>query len=463
VERFHQYLSSAMYFAADRNPDRWEDHLDTALFAYRTSPIDGLDITPFEVMYGRRPNLPIDNMLFRENYEKPINNLEQYMDYMFDNQQSMFAAVQRERQERFNRNKRNAGEHKVNRSFNVGDKVYLSFPKGRFRPPGGSTKLAHRNDGPYTVLEKIQDGLVYKVQHDAKGFIHNTSVARMMPVADMVMPSNAIDLPLPNRWKQIVERSDRINDIPEHIYKEKQQALQKANNEERKEDISIQENKPQAEEPEEKFSLEEDQEFEPENEGEGSEQLIPKGKKKIDQQIDSQSKSTATTTATREAIVQEQSKRRRQEESPDYARHYTTGPATRAQRRLQRAQRVGQDVASTISWLALAPSASTQANSRTSQKRKQRAAERERRTKQYQSGTATSAKGERDRVTPAVGKELQVRLDAHSRHRVGCAHCTTHQWESLAEPQSPSDSLMQGVGGVSSAQKLFADHSSSIE
>jgi hypothetical protein len=199
----------------------------------------------------------------------------------------------------------------------------------------------------------------------------------MMPVADMVMPSNAIDLPLPNRWKQIVERSDRINDIPEHIYKEKQQALQKANNEERKEDISIQENKPQAEEPEEKFSLEEDQEFEPENEGEGSEQLIPKGKKKIDQQIDSQSKSTATTTATREAIVQEQPKRRRQEESLDYARRYTTGPATRAQRRLQRAQRVGQDVASTISWLALAPSASMQANSRTSQKRKQRAAERE--------------------------------------------------------------------------------------
>ena len=63
VERFHRYLNSAIYFALKHNPNSWEDNLDTALFAYRTSPIDGLDITPFEIIYGRRPNLPIDNLI----------------------------------------------------------------------------------------------------------------------------------------------------------------------------------------------------------------------------------------------------------------------------------------------------------------------------------------------------------------------------------------------------------------
>jgi len=127
VERFHGYLSSALHFASDRDPATWEDHLSTVLLAYRTAPIDGLDISPFEVLYGRKPNLPIDNLLFRENYSKPIDNLQQYTDYMFENQESMYNAVQRERRERFDRNKKAAGAHKVNKVFKTGDKSTFLF------------------------------------------------------------------------------------------------------------------------------------------------------------------------------------------------------------------------------------------------------------------------------------------------------------------------------------------------
>src|SRR5690242_12123618 len=47
LERFHSYLSSALYiyFASDRDPATCEDHLGTVLLAYRTAPIDGLDIS----------------------------------------------------------------------------------------------------------------------------------------------------------------------------------------------------------------------------------------------------------------------------------------------------------------------------------------------------------------------------------------------------------------------------------
>ena len=51
------------------------------LYCLRTElPIDGLDISPFEIIYGRGPNLPIDNILFRENYDGPMQTLEQYDD-----------------------------------------------------------------------------------------------------------------------------------------------------------------------------------------------------------------------------------------------------------------------------------------------------------------------------------------------------------------------------------------------
>ena len=178
----------------------WDEHIDSVLLAYRTTPIDGLDISPFEVVYGREPNLPIDNILFRENYSQPITDIQEYMDMLFEQQDNMFEVVQKARKDRFDRNKRAAGIRKGIPVYQVGDKIYLKFPKGRFRPIGGSTKLSPVNDGPYTVQERLQDGLVYKVQHDSKGYIHNVSVTRMIPVPNMVIPGAAVDLPLSEAW-----------------------------------------------------------------------------------------------------------------------------------------------------------------------------------------------------------------------------------------------------------------------
>ena len=65
---FHAYLNQALTHAVHESHQDWDRHIDSVLFAYRTTPIDGLDVSPFEIIYGREPNLPIDNILFRENY-----------------------------------------------------------------------------------------------------------------------------------------------------------------------------------------------------------------------------------------------------------------------------------------------------------------------------------------------------------------------------------------------------------
>jgi hypothetical protein len=212
VERFHAYLTSAMSHYIENEQETWDEFLDSVLFAYRTTPIDGLDISPFEVIYGRNPNLPIDNLLFRENYNRPINTMEDYM--MHEYQLSMCEVLQKARRDRFERNKRNHGAHKGIPTYTVGEKVYLSFPKGHFRPLGKSTKLSPVNDGPYTIMEKMIDGLVYRVQHDRSGYILNSSVQRMIPVTKNITAEAVVDLP--NVLSQFdSKRRDRINDVAE--------------------------------------------------------------------------------------------------------------------------------------------------------------------------------------------------------------------------------------------------------
>ena len=63
VERFNRTLESMLAkVIADHQRD-WDEHIQIALFAYRTAIHDSKGYTPFLVMFGRSPTLPIDVML----------------------------------------------------------------------------------------------------------------------------------------------------------------------------------------------------------------------------------------------------------------------------------------------------------------------------------------------------------------------------------------------------------------
>jgi len=112
------------------------------------------------------------------------------MEIVKEAQRAMFQRVKEVRAERFERNNKAAGPDKGIPEYKVGEKVYLKFPKGRFRPVGGSTKLAKVNDGPYTVRERLLDGLVYTVEHDVMGYTSNVSVTRMIPAGHLAIPAD---------------------------------------------------------------------------------------------------------------------------------------------------------------------------------------------------------------------------------------------------------------------------------
>ena len=47
-----------MHFS--KNQKDWDEFIPLILFAYRTSVLDAIEDSPFYVLYGRKPRLPID-------------------------------------------------------------------------------------------------------------------------------------------------------------------------------------------------------------------------------------------------------------------------------------------------------------------------------------------------------------------------------------------------------------------
>lgn len=60
TERFNQTLQRALLKMVQDNQHRWEEYLDSVLFAYRTSKQASTKYSPFFLLYGREPRLPIE-------------------------------------------------------------------------------------------------------------------------------------------------------------------------------------------------------------------------------------------------------------------------------------------------------------------------------------------------------------------------------------------------------------------
>ena len=59
-ERLNLTLTRALVKFVNDNQDDWDVHIKSILFTHRTSKNDSTKFTPFELMFGRAPVLPIE-------------------------------------------------------------------------------------------------------------------------------------------------------------------------------------------------------------------------------------------------------------------------------------------------------------------------------------------------------------------------------------------------------------------
>ena len=121
------------------------------LFAYRTAIHESTKFSPFHLIYGRSPTLPIDV------YHGRTNSYEGFSSYL-DNVHEMhkvlgdsYATVRQNLSQAHGRCK-NLHDHSANTSeFQCGDRVWLYIPAVK---QGRSKKFSSLWRGPYTVIDK---------------------------------------------------------------------------------------------------------------------------------------------------------------------------------------------------------------------------------------------------------------------------------------------------------------------
>ena len=63
LEVFHKYLKPTLKKLCEKDPANWDKYLNQVLTSYRITPNIATAESPFFLVYGRDPNLPLHQLL----------------------------------------------------------------------------------------------------------------------------------------------------------------------------------------------------------------------------------------------------------------------------------------------------------------------------------------------------------------------------------------------------------------
>jgi hypothetical protein len=175
-----------------KNLKSWEECFPFVEFAYNRTVHSTTGFSPFEIVYDFNPLTPMD--LIPLPFEERVS-LDGEKKAKMVRQLHEGVRLQIEKKNRLYDSKANKGRKLV--VFQPGDWVWVHMRKGRF-PNQQKSKLQPRGDGPFQVLERINDN-AYKI--DLSG---EYGVSATFNVADLTL----FDTDFDSRSNPFKERGD---------------------------------------------------------------------------------------------------------------------------------------------------------------------------------------------------------------------------------------------------------------
>ncbi|KAK3915873.1 Retrovirus-related Pol polyprotein from transposon 412 [Frankliniella fusca] len=161
AERFIQTLIKHLTVVVAHNQRDWPSWIPLILLAYRTAPHSSTGVSPAEMLYGRMLNLPMDLVREPPPGREPVVLEKDYPRWLRDTLRQIHDDARRHRSEVSLKMKQNYDVHASIFRGQPGDRVWLYRP---VRRTGQNRKLIRAWDGPYVVVDRINELLV-RIEH----------------------------------------------------------------------------------------------------------------------------------------------------------------------------------------------------------------------------------------------------------------------------------------------------------
>ena len=168
VERFNRTILNMLKTLQEKEKPRWADHVDKLVFAYNCTRNDTTTFSPFYLLFGRSPRLPVD-FLFdvqdEDASEKPVSHSE-FSESWKQAMSDAYAVVKEQVRKSKDRGKKHYDKKMFGACLDVGDRVLVRNVSER----GGTGKLrSYWEDEIYVVVDKKNPDIpVYTVEPESK-------------------------------------------------------------------------------------------------------------------------------------------------------------------------------------------------------------------------------------------------------------------------------------------------------
>lgn len=189
IERFNRTLLQMLATCVDKHPFEWEEYVKKVCMAYNTSTQATTGYSPFFLMFGRKPRLPIDVMYGIPNDTSTlptfVRKLKHTLTEAFDAARSN-VSVQQERQQDVYNQRVHGSPHQP------GTLVWLFNP---VVPRGMAKKFYKPWCGPFKVITRLSDN-TYKIKSTRKPFrtkvVHFDRLKTCLPGTRLPQMSNHV-------------------------------------------------------------------------------------------------------------------------------------------------------------------------------------------------------------------------------------------------------------------------------
>ena len=159
VERYNRTLKAMLAKTVERCGPEWDEQLPYVLFAYRVSQQASTGESPFFLLYGRDPRLPVPDMLSPRKTQIVINLKAYGTDLYAKMSQACVGRAQKRQKMANDKDTREA-------PFKEGERVFLFKPAEQ---TGEARKLARPFHWPYRLLEmQTNTAKIVRVDHPEK-------------------------------------------------------------------------------------------------------------------------------------------------------------------------------------------------------------------------------------------------------------------------------------------------------